>query len=274
MKLSISVLDDKRPRFQKNFAVAYGPITLAGIFDNANDAFNVTIVGDLTNPDSWISRISDSELVFSAKGTDRTLKLVPLAYVVEEFYTVYFDQNFVTLKSLQQKVSGQNYYVRHSGPDFYNNMLYLTPVTRDQEKNQGTWSVLTGLVEISTSDADPIISLEAFRYDPGFYVIHNLQDANFSAQIATSGPTPYPAWFQQRTSFWVRQGLSDPAGISLESYDFPNYFLSTNNQVKPCGGNCQQLCGYSSCLEVYIRKLQNSDTFKQDSTFYWTDPLS
>ncbi|KAK3239640.1 hypothetical protein CYMTET_50452 [Cymbomonas tetramitiformis] len=91
MHLWASPIQDDRAEFNGTMAWMYGPLVLAGLstseyFVPASDPFN---------PSDFISRDSDSALVFSAKGkldhqATSALKFIPLYQVMEEAYTVYY----------------------------------------------------------------------------------------------------------------------------------------------------------------------------------------
>eukprot|EP01121_Diplochlamys_sp_Union-15-3_P016405 TRINITY_DN5567_c0_g3_i2.p1 TRINITY_DN5567_c0_g3~~TRINITY_DN5567_c0_g3_i2.p1 ORF type:complete len:854 (-),score=129.71 TRINITY_DN5567_c0_g3_i2:82-2265(-) len=283
MSLSIMRLDDNRKRFQNTYAISYGPIVLAGIYDSISESFQNQLIGDLNSPDSWIHRTSATELEFTANDQrGSSVKLIPLAYVVDEPYVVYFDANPPpTLKSIQSVLTqnGQPLYLRHSGPDFYNNWIYSSPVSSSQE-NEATWIIFEGLVqEKENVVASELISFEPYNFDQGFYIIHNgpsnTPATNWTLQTATAGPAPWPQYFQEAASFWVRPGLSDSSKVSFESYDHPGYYISTYNQIDPCTpSQCRTLCGYSTCTAVYLRKLVQTSEFFQSSTFIFTNPVT
>jgi len=281
MSLKISKLDDTRKRFQNNYAISYGPLVLAAVTPSRTESFNITLVGDLASPASWITRDS-TDLSFTARGMDRQpLKLIPLAFVVEELYIVYFDNNPAPpLHSISATLNGATMYLRHSGPDFWNNFIYLTPVSSSGQEEQSTFISLQGLAQERVSgegQADSLISFEGFHWDPGFYMIHNLASGdpnfNWTLQIATAGPTPWPQDFQNKASFWVRPGLANSGMVSFESFEMPGYYISTYQQESPCSpSTCQNLCGYNTCTKVYLRRLVNSNEFHQASTFALTNP--
>jgi len=292
MSLTISKIDDTRKRFQNTFAVSYGPLVLAGVPGTLASSFNTTLVGDLDNPDSWITRDSSDKLSFTAVGKGRTIKLIPLGYTVDEPYIVYFDASPApTLYSIQSAAGGSPLFIRHAGNDMYNNMLYLTPVNAgDQtQQQQSTWITVEGLAsnDLLGPSADPLVSFAAFHFDAGFYIIHNARDTSWSTQTATAGPYPWPQDFRGKSSFYVRAGLQNlvvdgsssdgafagAATVSFESYDLPGYYLTTYNQTSPCSpSQCNGLCGFSTCTAVHVRPLVNSQEYRQKSTFVLSPP--
>lgn len=84
-------------------AVMYGPLVLAGRFDEApHDQWYGTegpkgtplavpaITADLDKPESWVEPVSGQPLVFKGIGQSQPLTLIPLANVVHQRYAVYW----------------------------------------------------------------------------------------------------------------------------------------------------------------------------------------
>lgn len=92
MTFSLSMVRDDRDEYNTTTAFMYGPLALAGI-DSPSNTFLPS--NEWSNPSTYLKRVSDSELVFSATGT-RLMKpfnitLIPLYQVMNERYTVYFN---------------------------------------------------------------------------------------------------------------------------------------------------------------------------------------
>lgn len=83
-------LNDYHPEHNATLAFMYGPLVLAGV-DIASDIFVPAGSSFKTNPSTFITRNSSSELSFSALAADgSSVRMIPLAHVMEEQYVVYF----------------------------------------------------------------------------------------------------------------------------------------------------------------------------------------
>ena len=94
MALWSSRVQDNRTAYNSTMAWMYGPLVLAGI--NATSTY-FDPAGDALKPESFIKRVSTTELKFVASGkeavtsTSVSMDMIPLFEVMEESYAVYFD---------------------------------------------------------------------------------------------------------------------------------------------------------------------------------------
>jgi DUF1680 family protein len=107
LNLPMALHIDPMPDDQTIQAVMYGPLVLAGRFDQVSkdklygdyepkpgDQYKVPeIVADASKPTAWVEQDSKQPLTFRADGQSQELTLVPLYQIIDNRYAVYWKVN-------------------------------------------------------------------------------------------------------------------------------------------------------------------------------------
>ena len=90
LSLLASPLNDHHPEYNATLAFMYGPLVLAGVH-MTSDLFIPRSSDPVTDPSSFITRNSSTELTFEAVARNGTkMLMIPLRDVMDEQYVVYF----------------------------------------------------------------------------------------------------------------------------------------------------------------------------------------